>query len=119
MLRLTPRGILARSVVAHWFAFSLAAFATGTKDSRRERALHSLTGIAGVMFVGLLVTGTCLFVPPEIEALAVIIVLVIDTLIAAFVTARNREAGFLSTLLIVVVVLALALSIILLKNFLD
>ena len=112
-------GVLAGLVVAHWFAFSLAAFATRTKESRREDALHSLTGIAGAIFVGLLVTVTCLIVPTEIETLAVTIVLVIYIFIAAFVTARSRKAGVLSTILIVVVVLAVAISIILLKNFLG
>lgn len=112
-------GVLIGLVIAHWFAFSLAAFATGTRDSRREDLLHVASGVAGAVSVGALITVTSILVPASWETAAITVVLIIYLALAAAVVARSRRAGWLRTIVIVAIVLALATAIIAVKNMIS
>lgn len=112
-------GILGGLVIAHWFAFSLAAIATDTPATRWHNVKHSLAGIAGAFSVGVVVTVTAWLVPVEWESTAIILALIGYIALAAYVVARGHRSGRTRTLIIVTTVLVLALAIVGLKNFLG
>ncbi|WP_296751122.1 hypothetical protein [Thiobacillus sp.] len=112
-------GILLGLVVAHWFAFSLAAIATDTGEGRREALLHSAAGVAGAASVGVALTLTSWLVPATWETAAITVVLIAYIALAAVTVARSRQADWFRTGVIVAAVLALSLGIVLLKNFLG
>lgn len=112
-------GILVGLVVAHWFAFSLAAVATATEDTRHEDLLHSAAGIAGAASVGVVFTVASWLVPAAWETATINVVLICYIAMAALTVARSRQAGWLRACVIVAATLALSLGIVLLKNFLG
>lgn len=112
-------GILVGLVIAHLFAFSLASLATGTKDSRREDLLHIMSGVAGAVSVGVLITVISLLLPAHWETVAITIALIGYIGVAAGIIARSRDAGWVRTLLIIAAVLVLAAGIIVAKNLLG
>lgn len=111
-------GILVGLVIAHLFAFSLASLATGTTESRREDLLHIVSGVAGAISVGVLITVISLLLPAHWETAAITIVLIGYIGVAAGSIARSRNAGWIRTLVIIAVVLVLAVGIILIKGVL-
>ncbi|MDJ1372490.1 hypothetical protein [Gulosibacter molinativorax] len=112
-------GIIIGLLIAHTFAFSLASIATDTRDNRREDLLHSASGVAGGLSVGVAITIVSLILPTHWETAAISIVLIVYLSLAAVVVARSRKASWWRTVIITAIVLALALVIIFVKQQLS
>lgn len=79
--------------------------------------LESLSGVAGALSVGILVTVVSWLVPIEAETLAITLVLFGYIVVAATTVARSQKAGWLRTIVIVAIILAVAVGIVSLKYF--
>ncbi|HRO30832.1 MULTISPECIES: hypothetical protein [Micrococcaceae] len=110
-------GILVGLLLVHWFAFSLAQFATDVGNSRRQDLRITAAGLGGGLKVGVLVTVVDL-VFSERETGAVTIALLGYIVVAAAIVARTYDAGRLRTVVIVVSITALGLAIVGAKNLL-